>query len=101
MGPGLLERLAGEGKTPMLIAIDGRPAGVIAVADPIKDTSPAAVSALKRQGLDVIMITGDNRRTAEAVARQVGIERVLAEVLPEHKAEQVRKLQAEGKTVAM
>jgi Cu+-exporting ATPase len=96
-----LERLAAEGKTPMLAAVDGRPAGVVAVADTMKESSPAAVAALKRLGLQVVMITGDNRHTAEAVGRQVGIDRVMAEVLPEHKAEQVRKLQAEGQVVAM
>ncbi|MCC2671560.1 MAG: copper-translocating P-type ATPase [Armatimonadetes bacterium] len=96
-----LERLAAEGKTPMLAAVDGRPAGVVAVADTVKESSPAAVAALKRLGLQVVMITGDNRHTAEAVGRQVGIDRVMAEVLPEHKAEQVRKLQAEGQVVAM
>jgi Cu+-exporting ATPase len=96
-----LERLATEGKTPMLVALDDRVAGVVAVADPVKETSAAAVAALKRLGLQVVMMTGDNRRTAEAVGRQVGIDRVLAEVLPEHKAEQVRTLQGEGQTVGM
>jgi P-type Cu+ transporter len=96
-----MERLSGEGKTPMLVAVDGRAAGVVAVADTVKASSAQAVAALKRLGLEVVMITGDNGRTAEAVARQVGIERVMAEVLPEHKAEQVRKLQGEGKVVAM
>jgi Cu+-exporting ATPase len=96
-----MERLSGQGKTPMLAAVDGQAAGVVAVADTVKDSSAAAIAALKRRGLQVVMITGDNRRTAEAVARQVGIERVLAEVLPEHKAEQVRKLQAEGRVVGM
>jgi Cu+-exporting ATPase len=96
-----LERLSGEGKTPMLVAINGAPAGIVAVADTVKEGSAAAVRELKRLGLEVVMMTGDHRRTAEAVARQVGIDRVLAEVLPEHKAEEVRKLQAQGKTVAM
>jgi P-type Cu+ transporter len=98
---GEMERLAGEGRTPMLVAVDGQAAGIVAVADTVKETSAQAVAALRRMGLEVVMITGDNRRTAEAVARQVGIERVMAEVLPEHKAEQVRKLQAEGKVVGM
>jgi P-type Cu+ transporter len=96
-----IDRLAAEGRTPMLAAVDGHAAGVVAVADRVKESSAEAVAALRRLGLQVVMITGDNRRTAEAVARQVGIERVLAEVLPEHKAEEVRKLQAEGKVVAM
>jgi Cu+-exporting ATPase len=96
-----LDGLAAQGKTPMLVALDGRAAGVVAVADTVKESSAEAVAALKRLGLEVVMMTGDNRRTAEAVARQVGIDRVMAEVLPEHKADQVRKLQAEGKVVGM
>ncbi|MEX2556098.1 MAG: heavy metal translocating P-type ATPase [Actinomycetota bacterium] len=94
-------RLAAEGKTAIYAAIDGRPAGVVAVADTLKEDSPAAVRALRDLGLEVVMITGDNARTAEAVARQVGIERVLAEVLPQDKALEVRRLQDEGKLVAM
>jgi len=96
-----LDRLAQEGKTPMLVAVNGKFAGLIAVADRVKPNAASAVAALKRLGLSVVMMTGDNRRTAEAVGRQVGIERVMAEVLPEHKAEQVRKLQGEGHVVAM
>jgi len=103
--PSILEeivgRLAAEGKTAIYAAIDGRPAGVVAVADTIKEESPAAVGALRNLGLEVIMITGDNARTAEAVAHRVGIERVLAEVLPQDKALEVRRLQDEGKLVAM
>ncbi len=95
------ERLENEGKTVMFVAVDGRPAGLVAVADTLKETSARAVAELSRMGLEVAMITGDNRRTAEAVGRQVGIRRVLAEVLPQDKAAEVRKLQAEGKTVAM
>jgi Cu+-exporting ATPase len=95
------DRLAGEGRTPILVAIDGRAAGVVAVADTVKPNAAEAVAALRRMGLEVVMITGDNQRTAEAVARQVGIERVMAQVLPEHKAEQVRRLQQEGKVVGM
>lgn len=95
------ERLAAEGKTPMFAAVDGKPAGVVAVADTIKEDSVAAVATLRRLGIEVIMITGDNRRTAEAIARQVGIERVLAEVLPQDKALEVSRLQGENKLVGM
>jgi P-type Cu+ transporter len=95
------ERLAAEGKTPMFVAVDGTVAGIIAVADTLKPDAIEAVARLKALGLQVAMITGDNRRTAEAVARQLGIERVLAEVLPDRKAEEVRRLQAEGHVVAM
>lgn len=94
-------RLAGEGKTAIYVAVDGAPAGVVAVADTVKEDSPPAVRALRDLGLEVVMITGDNRRTAEAVARQVGIGRVLAEVLPADKALEVRRLQDEGRLVAM
>jgi len=95
------EALRGEGKTVMFLAADDRVMGVLAVADTLKAGSRAAVQRLRRMGLEVIMITGDNRQTAQAIARQAGIERVLAEVLPEQKAAEVRKLQAEGKVVAM
>ena len=94
-------RLADAGKTPMFAAVDGRPAGVIAVADTVKEGSAAAVAALKQLGLEIVMITGDNQRTAAAIANQVGIERVLAEVLPQDKALEVRRLQVEGKLVGM
>ncbi|MFB9300367.1 HAD-IC family P-type ATPase [Kibdelosporangium philippinense] len=94
-------KFSAQGKTPILVAVDGRPAGVLAVADTIKDDSVAAIAALHRLGLDVVMITGDNARTAAAIARQVGIRRVLAEVLPEHKADEIRRLQAEGSRVGM
>ncbi|MDQ0958125.1 Cu+-exporting ATPase [Streptomyces sp. B4I13] len=93
--------LSAQGKTPVLAAIDGRPAGVLAVADTVKDDSAAALAALKRLGIEVVMITGDNARTAAAIAAQVGITRVLAEVLPEHKADEIRRLQGEGRTVGM
>jgi Cu+-exporting ATPase len=93
--------LSAAGKTPMLGAVDGAPAGVIAVADTVKEDSAAAVAALHQFGLEVVMITGDNARTAAAIARQVGITRVLAEVLPEDKADQIRRLQAEGRKVGM
>src|SRR5256712_725507 len=95
------ERLEAEGKTAMLVAVDEALAGLVAVADTLKETSARAVSELKRLGLDVVMITGDNERTANAVAAQLGIERVLAEVLPQDKASEVRRLQGEGKAVAM
>ncbi|MHB0980084.1 MAG: heavy metal translocating P-type ATPase [Thermoleophilia bacterium] len=95
------ERIAADGKTPMFVAVDSRSAGIIAVADTLKPNSVEAVARLRKMGLQVVMITGDNRRTAEAIGRQVGIDRVLAEVLPERKADEVRKLQAEGKVVAM
>lgn len=95
------ERLANEGKTPMYVSIDGRLGGIIAVADVLKESSREAVNALHRLGLEVVMVTGDNRRTAEAIARQVGIDRVLAEVLPQDKAQEIKKLQDTGKKVAM
>ena len=94
-------RLADEGKTPVFVAIDGAAAGVIAIADPQKPDSRTAIAALRRLGLMVVMITGDNQRTADAIARMVGVDRVLAEVLPADKAHEVRKLQLEGRTVAM
>jgi len=95
------ERLAGEGKTPMYVAIDKKIAGIVAVADVVKENSRRAIEKLHDMGLEVVMITGDNRRTAESIARQVGIDRVLAEVLPQDKANEVKKLQDEGKKVAM
>ena len=98
---GDFERLAGDGKTPMLVAVGGRPAAVVGVADTLKDGSVAAVGALQARGIDVVMMTGDNRLTAAAIARQVGIRRVVAEVMPEHKAAEVRRLQEEGRVVGM
>ncbi|WP_263703987.1 heavy metal translocating P-type ATPase [Bacillus thuringiensis] len=96
-----MEELEREGKTAMLIAINKEYAGIVAVADTVKDTSKAAIARLKKMGLDVVMITGDNTQTAQAIAGQVGINHVIAEVLPEGKAEEVKKLQAQGKKVAM
>lgn len=95
------ERLEQEGKTAMFVAIDGTALGIVAVADTLKETSALAIEELHRMGIQVAMITGDNRRTAEAIAQQVGIDRVLAEVLPEDKAGEVKKLQEEEKMVAM
>ncbi|MGI6731646.1 MAG: heavy metal translocating P-type ATPase [Anaerovoracaceae bacterium] len=95
------DRLAGEGKTPMYIAMDQKLSGIIAVADVVKARSLEAIEKLKSMGLEVDMITGDNKRTAEAIARKVGIDRVLAEVLPQDKSNEVKKLQSEGKMVAM
>jgi Cu+-exporting ATPase len=95
------ERLAAAGKTPMFVTVDGRAAGIIAVADTLKAGSREAVERLHRLGLQVVMLTGDNRRTADAIARGVGIDRVKAEVLPEDKATIVKALQAEGQVVAM
>ncbi|MFC3802259.1 heavy metal translocating P-type ATPase [Cohnella sp. GCM10012308] len=96
-----MTRLEEAGKTAMLAAVDGLYAGTIAVADTVKDTSAAAVARLQAMGIEVVMITGDNARTAAAIAAQVGISRVLAEVLPEGKAAEVKKLQAAGRKVAM
>ncbi|MGH8057754.1 MAG: heavy metal translocating P-type ATPase, partial [Candidatus Entotheonellia bacterium] len=93
--------LADDGKTPMYVAIAGKAAGIVAVADTVKEDSQGAIEALKRLGLEVVMITGDHERTAKAIARRVGIERVMAEVLPQEKAFHVQKLQLEGKRVAM
>ena len=95
------DRLATEGKTPMYISIDGSLAGIIAVADVVKASSAKAIQVLHKMGIEVAMITGDNKKTAQAIAKQVGIDRVLAEVLPQDKANEVKKLQAEGKRVAM
>ena len=95
------DRLADEGKTPMFVAVDGRLFGIVAVADTLKEDTVAAVRTLKNMGLEVVMLTGDNQRTANAIARAVGVDRALAEVLPETKADEIRRLQAEGKRIAM
>ncbi len=96
-----VDALAADGKTPVFAAIDGRVAGVVAVADEVRPESAAAIRAMRALGLEVVMITGDNKRTADAVARQVGVDRVFAEVLPEDKARYVRELQGEQKVVGM
>jgi Cu+-exporting ATPase len=105
VAPGALiaesERLAAEGKTPMYVAVDGRAAGLVAVADTLKESSRAAITRLHEMGLRTVMITGDNERTAKAIAQQVGIDEALAEVLPEEKAAKVRELQQRGDIVAM
>ncbi len=93
--------LAAEGKTPMYVAIEGQLSGIIAVADVVKESSAKAIKKLQSMGIEVAMITGDNRKTAEAIAKQVGIDRVLAEVLPQDKSNEVKKLQSEGKKVCM
>ena len=90
-----------DGKTAMLMAVNGKPAGLIAVADTLKENSAEAVKTLQQMGLEVIMLTGDNKRTADAIARQAGVNRVLAEVLPDEKANEIKRLQTEGKVVAM
>ena len=103
--PGTLDEAAGalraEGQTVMFVAIDGKAAGTIGVADPIKESTPDAIRALHEEGLQIVMLTGDNPVTAHAVAKKLGIDRVTAEVLPEQKAEIVKKLQTEGRLVAM
>ena len=101
---GLIEKaedVAQEGKTPIYVALAGQPAGLIAVADTLKENSIQSVEKLKKLGLEVIMLTGDNRRTAEAISRKAGIDRVISEVLPEDKVHEIKKLQSEGKKVAM
>jgi len=103
--PGDLPRLAdagrAEGQTVMLIAVDGRAAGLIGVADPVKQTTPEAIRFLHEEDIEIVMLTGDNRKTAEAVAGKLGIDRVEAEVLPDQKAAIIKELQAEGRVVAM
>ena len=96
-----VSRLQSEAKTAMLVAVDGQAAGIIAVADTIKESSKEAIEDLHRMGLKVAMITGDNQKTAEAIAKQVGVDTVLAEVLPEGKSSEVKKLQSGEKVVAM
>jgi Cu+-exporting ATPase len=101
VGAGRAGELADAGKTAVLVAVEGRTVGLLAVADTVQEGSAEAVRALRERGLEVVMLTGDNRRTAAAIARSVGIDRVLAEVQPDEKAARVRELQASGKRVAM
>jgi Cu+-exporting ATPase len=96
-----MEKMENDGKTAMLIGVDKEAIGIVAVADTLKENSKEAVDRLHKMGIEVVMITGDNKRTASAIAKQVGIGRVLAEVLPQDKANEIKKLQAEGKIVAM
>jgi P-type Cu+ transporter len=95
------DALRSEGQTVMFVAVDGKAAGLVAVADPVKDTTLEALHLLRREGIQVVMLTGDNQITAEAVAKKLGIERVQAEVLPDQKSEVIKRLQAEGRVVAM
>jgi Cu+-exporting ATPase len=95
------DRLRADGASAVYVAVDGRVAGVLAIADPVKDTTAAALQALRQDGIDVVMLTGDNRVTADAVARSLGIDRVEAEVLPDHKSDVVQALRAEGRVIAM
>ncbi len=98
---GAADRLRADGATVIFLGIDGAIAGIFAIADPVKPTTPDAVKALREEGIEVVMLTGDNRVTAEAVAHHLGIDKVEAEVLPDHKADVVRRLRAEGRVVAM
>jgi Cu+-exporting ATPase len=95
------EKLRGEGQTVMLLAVDGQMAGLLGVADPVKESTPEAIRQLHEEGLRIVMLTGDNRTTAEAVARTLGIDEVIADVLPEQKGEAIKRLQSEGRIVAM
>ncbi|MCL2183699.1 MAG: heavy metal translocating P-type ATPase [Chitinispirillia bacterium] len=95
------DQLAGDGKTPMFIAVNGKITGIIGVADTVKPSSKAAIDCLRKMGIEVAMITGDNKKTAGAIAKQVGIDKVLAEVLPQDKSAEIKKLQAQGRKIAM
>lgn len=99
--PARADELRRAGQTVMFVAIDGKPAGLVGVADPIKATTPEAIRALHQEGIRVVMLTGDNRTTAEAVAKSVGIDQVEADVLPDQKAAVVKRLQETGARVAM
>jgi Cu+-exporting ATPase len=95
------DELRSDGATALFLAVDGKPGGVIAIADPIKSTTPAALDSLRKDGIRIVMLTGDNKTTAEAVARKLGIKEVEADVLPQHKNRIVKNLTAEGRIVAM
>ena len=95
------EEFAGDGKTPIYVSLDGKSAGIIAVADPLKESSVEALEKLRKLGLNVVMLTGDNKKTAEAIARKAGIDGVISEVLPEDKVHEIKKLQSERRQVAM
>lgn len=99
--PEKADRMRKDGQTVMFLAVDGKPAGLIGVADPIKETTPKAIKELHEEGVRIVMLTGDNRTTADAVAGRLGIDEVVAEVLPDQKAEAVKRLQGEGRMVAM
>jgi Cu+-exporting ATPase len=98
---GQAEGLRRDGQTVLFVAVNGRPAGLLGVADPIKQSTPEAIRMLHRDGVRIVMLTGDSRTTAEAVARKLGLDQVEAEVLPEQKSEVVKRLQAQGRVVAM
>ncbi len=95
------ETMRRDGQTVMFVAVDGQPAGLVGVADPIKETTPDAIERLHQEGVQVVMITGDSKTTAQGVADKLGIDEVAAEVLPQEKAEIVKRFQAEGRVVAM
>ena len=97
----LAEQMRQDGATAVFLAVDGKASGVIAVADPVRETAPAALKALKRAGIRVVMLTGDSRTTANAVAKQLGIDEIEADLLPEQKAQIVERLRREGRVVAM
>ncbi len=97
----LAEQLTAEGQTVVFVAVDGQSVGLLGIGDPIKETTPGAVEELHKEGILIVMLTGDNRATAEVVARKLNIDKVTAEVLPEQKVEKIKELQAQGRIVAM
>ena len=98
---GRAEALRKDGQTVMYVAVDGRAAGLVGVADPIKESTPEAIASLRREGVRIVMLTGDSRTTAQVVAQKLGVDELMAEVLPDQKADKIKQLQAEGRTVAM